>query len=78
MQLFVQGQNIHTLDVSEETLVGAVKETVSTLEEVPVDDLVMYYGGLPLEDSNCVCDSVPESGTINVVVRLLGGVLVLF
>lgn len=73
MQLFVQGQDIHTLDVSDETLVSTVKETVSDLEEIPAEDLVVYYGGLPLDDDSLICAAVPESGTVTVAVRLLGG-----
>lgn len=75
MQLFVQGKSIHALDVCEETLVSAVKETVSDLEEVRAEELVVYYGGLPLEDDSFICEAVPESGTVNVTVRLLGGML---
>lgn len=73
MQLFVQSQDIHTLDVSEETLVSEIKETVSDLEDIPAGELVAYYGGLPLDDDSFVCEAVPESGTVNVSMRLLGG-----
>lgn len=78
MQLFIQGSRIHALDVSEETLVCDVKEVLSSLEEVGCDDQVLYYGGLPLEDDIFVCEAVPESGTISLAVRLLGGVLYAF
>lgn len=73
MQLFVQGQGIHTLDVSQETRVGDVKEALSSLEDVSRDDQVLYYGGLPLDDDSFVCEAVPENGTMNLTVRLLGG-----
>ena len=75
MQLFIQGSQVHTLEVSEDTLVQDVKEALSAVEEVACDEQVLYYGGLPLEDDSLVCDVVPESGTISLAVRLLGGVL---
>lgn len=73
MQLFVQGQGIHTLNVSQDTRVGDIKETLSELEEIPCEDQVLCYGGLPLDDDSIVCETVPESGTLTLAVRLLGG-----
>lgn len=73
MQLFIQGQSTHALNVEEETRVSDVKEYLVCLESVPSEDQVLYYGGLPLEDDSFVCDSVPENGTLSLTVRLLGG-----
>jgi hypothetical protein len=73
MQLFIQGTRVHALEVSAETLVCDVKEALSSVEEVGCDDQVLYYGGLPLEDDSFVCEAVPESGTISLAVRVLGG-----
>ena len=73
MQLFIQGQSTHALDVEEDTRVSDVKEYLSGVESVPSEDQVLYYGGLPLEDDSFVCDSVPENGTLTLNMRLLGG-----
>lgn len=78
MQIFVQGNGVHTLNISGETLVVDVKEALSSVEEVGVDDQILYYGGLPLDDDSLVCNAIPENGTLNLGVRILGGVLLLF
>lgn len=75
MQLFIHGSRVHALDIPEETLVLDVKEALSSVEDVGVDDQVLYYGGLPLEDDTLVCDAIPENGTISLAVRLLGGAM---
>ena len=73
MQLFIQGQSIHTLNVSEDTTVNELKGTVSDLEGLSSEDLVLFYGGVPLEDGGCLLDIVPELSTISLTVRVLGG-----
>lgn len=74
MQLFIQGSKVHSFDISVETQVVDVKEALSSVEDVSIDDQVLYYGGLPLEDDSFVSEVVPENGTISLAVRLLGGV----
>lgn len=74
MQLFIQGSRVHALDIPDGTLVLEVKEALSSVEDISVDDQVLYYGGVPLEDDSFVCEAVPESGTVDLAVRLLGGV----
>lgn len=76
MQLFIQGSRVHALEVSQETQIGDVKEALSTLEEVPREDQVLHYGGLPLDDDSFICEAVPENGTVSLSVRLLGGMIV--
>lgn len=74
MQLFIQGSKIHAFDVSGEARVCDVKETLSRLEEISTEDQILYYGGVPLDDDSFICEAIPESGTISLAVRLLGGV----
>ena len=73
LQLFVQGQGVHSVTVSEETTVDELKETLSGLEGVSSEDQVLSYGGVPLDDENCIADVVPDLGTISLTVRVLGG-----
>ena len=73
MQLFVQGQSVHTFNVSQETTVDEIKETLCDIEGIPCDDQVLSYGGLPLEDGSFICETVPECGTISLAMRVLGG-----
>lgn len=75
MQLFVQGQHVHTLNVTDDTTVIDIKETLTDLEDIPSDDQVLSYGGLPLEDDCLVCETVPECGTISLATRVLGGII---
>ena len=73
MQLFVQGQAIHTVDVSEETTVDDLKEALASLEGIPAGEQVVSYGGVPLEGGHLVCDAVPELGTVSLTARVVGG-----
>ena len=73
MQLFVQGQYVHTLNVTQETTISDIKDTLSDLEGIPSVDQVLSYGGSPLGEESLVCEAVPEHGTISLAVRVLGG-----
>merc|ERR1712243_130365 len=74
MQLFLRAQNTHTLEVTGEETVGAVKAHVQSLEGLLVEDQVLLLAGCPLEDeaslSSC---GVTEHCTLEVAARLLGG-----
>ncbi len=52
LQLFVQGQSVHSVNVTEEATVDELKQTLSGLEGVPGEDQVLSYGGVPLEDDS--------------------------
>lgn len=73
MQLFVQGQTLHTLNVSSETTVDDLKGILSQQEGISVEDQVLAYGGVPLEGETLVCQSVPELATVNLTARVIGG-----
>ena len=72
-QIFVQGQALHTLEVSPETTVAALKGVLAAAEGVSVGDQVVTYGGVPLEDECLLVDAVPEQGTLSLSVRVVGG-----
>ena len=74
-QVFVQGQTLHTLDVSSETTVDVLKSALAAAEGIPAEEQVLTYGGVPLEDECVLADSVPELATLNVTVRVVGGTL---
>ena len=73
MQLFVQGQALHAINVSEETTFDELKSELVVFEGVPVEDQVLSYGGVPLEDETLICETVPELATLSLAVRVLGG-----
>ena len=74
LQLFIQGQSVHSVNVEEEATVEELKQTLSGLEGVSSEDQVLSYGGVPLDDENCISDVVPDLGTISLTVRVLGGI----
>ncbi len=73
MQLFVQGQALHTVDVSTETNVETLKALVADLEGIPSGEQVLSYGGVPLEEDCLLCGVVPDLGTVTVSARVVGG-----
>ena len=73
MPLFVQGSSLHTVDISDETTVGDLKDILSPSEGIASEDQLLTYGGIPLEDDSLVCEAVPELGTITLTTRIRGG-----
>lgn len=73
LQVFVQGQALHTVDVSPETTVEALKSSVAPLEGISVEQQVLTYGGVPLDDDSLLVDCVPEMGTLSLTARVIGG-----
>lgn len=74
MQIFAQGRQLHTVNVTDETTVGDLKTLLSQVEGLPVDEQVIAFGGVPLENEGVLSTLVPELGTVAVSARLLGGV----
>ncbi|KAG8561418.1 hypothetical protein GDO81_015341 [Engystomops pustulosus] len=76
MQIFLKGQDLHTLDVSDQDTVLDVKNRIAQLEGLLDCDLVLSYAGISLEDeaelSEC---GVQDQCTLNVTSRLLGGMI---
>ena len=77
MPLFVQGSTLHTVDVSNETTVGDLKDIMSPSEGISSDDQFLTYGGIPMEDDSLVCEVVPDMGTITLTTRIRGGIICL-
>ncbi|XP_063323994.1 ubiquitin-like FUBI-ribosomal protein eS30 fusion protein [Pelmatolapia mariae] len=70
MQLFLRGQNTHTLEVTGEETVGQIKAHVQALEGLLVEDQVLLLAGCPLENDASLASC---GGTLEVAGRLLGG-----
>lgn len=73
MPLFVQGSSLQTVDVSDETTVGDLKDILGPSEGISSEDQLLTYGGIPLEDESLVCEVVPEMGTVTLTTRIRGG-----
>merc|ERR1712117_746642 len=74
MQLFVRGQNIHTLTVDGSDSILCVKNELALREGIDVDDQVLLYAGRPLENEFSLeeCELVDQA-TLELSVRLLAG-----
>ncbi|KPP64915.1 hypothetical protein Z043_116691 [Scleropages formosus] len=74
MQLFVQSQSLHTLEVSGEQTIAHIKACIEALEGVSHEDQVVSFGGAPLQDEDLIGQvGIEEFSTLNVALRLLGG-----
>jgi small subunit ribosomal protein S30e len=73
MQLFVRGQELHTIDVTGGETVDDVVSIVAQREGLDVADVAMFYGGSPLAGNALVCACASELSTIELEVRMLGG-----
>ncbi|XP_018584396.1 FAU ubiquitin like and ribosomal protein S30 fusion b [Scleropages formosus] len=74
MQLFVQSQSLHTLEVSGEQAIAHIKACIEALEGVSREDQVVSLGGAPLQDEDLIGQvGIEEFSTLNVALRLLGG-----
>jgi len=73
MQLFVRGQELHTLSVSGGETVGDVVGVVAQREGLDVADIAMFCGGSPLAGDMLLSACASDLSTIELEVRLLGG-----
>ena len=74
MQLFVRGQETHTLEVSGSETAEELKMRITSLEGIPIADQILLYAGSPLENEDTLLSrEIPDLATVEVVGRLLGG-----
>merc|ERR1712121_439985 len=72
MVLFVQSQQTHVLDLSEQRTVQDVKSFVNDREGLPADEMAVFYEGQPLEDT-CELFNFKNEATLHVELRMVGG-----
>ena len=76
MQLFVRGQNLHTVNVSANEKVVDLKNEIASSEGIPVEEQILFYAGQPLDDDLCLLDcGVADLCTLEVGLRMLGGMV---
>lgn len=73
MQLFVRGQELHTLELTGAETVGHVISLVSEREGVDCEDVAMYSAGAPLDNETILSACASELSTLELEVRLRGG-----
>ena len=73
MQLFVKGDTLHTVNVTEEETVEQVKEVLTPVTCIPIEEQVLSYGGVVLENEDVISELVLPGGTLELTGRLYGG-----
>jgi ubiquitin C len=80
MQIFVQiisGKSI-TIEVKASDFVATVKDKIREKLKIPPDDQVLIFDGKPLNEKKKISDySIEKHSTVQVLVRLKGGVRLL-
>merc|ERR1712098_40362 len=72
MVLFVQSQQTHVLDLSQQKTVQDVKSFVNAREGLASEEMAVYYEGQPLEDATELY-SFKNEATLHVELRMVGG-----
>ncbi|XP_076445648.1 ubiquitin-like FUBI-ribosomal protein eS30 fusion protein [Babylonia areolata] len=72
MQLFVQAQQLYTLNLEGTETVQDVKALIEEQENVSAEELAVYFQGQPLEDTTSLSD-FDSLNSLHVEVRMLGG-----
>ena len=73
MQLFVKGETLHAVSVTGNETVDELKGILAPLESIPIEEQVLSYGGVVLENEGLVSELVLPGGTLELTGRLLGG-----
>ena len=74
MQLFVKGESVHAVEVTDAQSVFELKCAIFTLEGIPADEQVLSYAGKPLSDFVTVGEcGLNDLATLSVTGRVLGG-----
>lgn len=76
MQLFVKGETLHAINITENGTVEDLKGILCPMECIPIEEQVLSYGGVVLEDEDLVSELVLPGGTLELTGRLYGGELV--
>lgn len=77
MQLFVKGETLHTVNLTEDETVGDLKGMLTSMEGIPIEEQVLSYGGVVLEDEEQISGLLLPGATLELTGRLYGGVWLL-
>ncbi|KAG8184573.1 hypothetical protein JTE90_007689 [Oedothorax gibbosus] len=72
MPIFLRSQDIYTVEI-EDGIISDLKKIVEDKEGIPSADLLLYFGGKPLEDDQAISECLVDGSTVDVNVGLKGG-----
>jgi len=72
MQLFLRGQDTHSVEVGDETI-SYLKVVIADAEKIPIEEQILFYGGNPLSDDDKIASCLVDGATVDVCCRLKGG-----
>ena len=73
MQLFVKGETLHAVNLTGDETVEDLKGILTPLESIPIEEQVLSYGGVVLEDEGLISELIVPGGTLELTGRLYGG-----
>merc|ERR1712025_1294546 len=74
MQIFIQGNNTSTYDISSSATIKDLKELIAFRDGVPTENQVLVFCGHPLDDNKSLVDyELAPHSTISLGVRIVGG-----
>ncbi|XP_042908862.1 ubiquitin-like FUBI-ribosomal protein eS30 fusion protein [Parasteatoda tepidariorum] len=72
MHIFLRGQETHSYEVGDEKI-SHLKNLIEEVEGIDKEEIVLYFGGSPLEDDQSVSECLTEGATVDFSVKLRGG-----
>nr|ACD11874.1 hypothetical protein [Isometrus maculatus] len=73
MQLFLQADQIHSIEVPVNEKISFLKNFIETTENLPQEEQLFFYGGKPLHDGDNISDCLVDGATVDISIRLRGG-----
>lgn len=76
MQLFVRAQDTHVMEVDTSSRVADIRDFVASVEGVSANELFVTCGGRPIVDGPLSAFDISDLSTVNVSLRVRGGMSV--
>eukprot|EP00042_Codosiga_hollandica_P032136 m.200983 g.200983 ORF g.200983 m.200983 type:complete len:141 (+) comp53822_c1_seq2:535-957(+) len=73
MQVFINAQRTHVVEVAEDATLAAIQGFISAAEGIAVSSQYLVSQGRLLEEGSLAAQGITNMSTINVCARLLGG-----
>ncbi|XP_023209654.1 uncharacterized protein LOC111612645 [Centruroides sculpturatus] len=73
MQLFLQSDQLYSIEVPENEKISFLKNFIEITENLPQEEQLFYYGGKPLHEDDNISDFLMNGATVDISIRLRGG-----